>query len=134
MNNELLKEHCLTIENRINNAMFQAAINTCTLMLRQFPKNHLGFYYLGVCYFALEEYEKALKNFNLALLINPVFSKAYFNLGTTYFMLKSFDKALINIGKALILFARIKDENSKERCIQAIKTIESIREESTEEN
>ena len=129
MDNELLKEHCLTIENRIHNAMFQAAINNCTMLLRTFPKHHLGYYYLGVCYFALEEYEKALKNYNLTLLINPVYSKAYFNLGVTYFMLNSFDSALINIGKALILFSRIKDEKSKERCIQAIKTIQEIREE-----
>lgn len=127
MNKNIIRQYCIIIKNKISQARFESALESINKLLYNFPKNEYGYYYKGVCEFAMEKYEDALKNYIRAIKLQPAFAKAYFNLGVCLYMLNKYDSALINIGKALIVFSKQKDSDAKERCIEALKFIESER-------
>ena len=102
---EILKEYNLIIKNKISLGNFNSAIASIQKLLNYAPKTDFGYYYLGVCNFALEKYKQSITNYAQAIKLNPTNAKAYFNLGVSYYMLKYNDYALINIGKALFLFS-----------------------------
>lgn len=125
----ILIEYYKLIKLKIKEKRFQAALDDISQLLYYFPDCDFGHYYKGVCNFALKKYKASLKNYAGAIKINPIYAKAYFNIGVSFFMLHQTDKALINIGKALILFSKAKEKNGKKRCIQALKYIESLKNE-----
>ena len=45
------------------------------------------YYLLGEKYRMKKDYEKAIKQYNMAILLNPVFSEAYFNRAFSYYYL-----------------------------------------------
>lgn len=120
-----LSEYYSVIKNKISDGNFQSALNSIDKILKSYPHDANAHYYKGVCNFALERYSVAIKNYSIALNLNSVFAKAYFNIGICYYMIKYTDYALINIGKALFLFSKTKELDKKERCIEALKLIES---------
>lgn len=122
---EILKEYNLIIKNKISLGNFNSAIASIQKLLGYAPKTDFGYYYLGVCNFALEKYKQSITDYAQAIKLNPTNAKAYFNLGVSYYMLKYNDYALINIGKALFLFSKAKELDKKERCIEALRLIES---------
>ena len=127
MDEEILKEYYIIIKNKILNFEFQSALKNITKLLSNFPDNAMGYYYKGVCEFALDNYEDSKKSYLQALKLDITMPKAYFNLGVCYYMLEKYDKALINIGKALIIFSKQKELRSKDRCLSALSLIESER-------
>lgn len=127
MNDSVIIQYYQIIKNKISQQRFQSALRNIDKLLYNFPRNPYGYYYRGVCEFALERYEKSLRSYLIAIKLNPVFDKAYFNLGITYYCLNRYDSALINIGKALVLFSKKKELDNKKRCIEALKIIESER-------
>ena len=82
---------------------------------------------MGVCYFALDRHDEALKAYLKAISLNIAHAKAYFNSGIIYYLENDFDNALINIGKSLILFSKQKELDAKERCVEALNFIQSER-------
>jgi SpoVK/Ycf46/Vps4 family AAA+-type ATPase len=58
------------------------------------------YYQLGNEYYEKNEYEKAIENYNMAILLNPIFSEAYFNRALSYYQLKNFDKSIADYTKA----------------------------------
>ena len=96
-------------------------------LLQARPEDEQGYYYKGVCEFALEKPQAAIKSYNEAIKRDPGFAKAYFNLGVAYYVLKDYDNALINIGKALIIFSKQKELDKKKRCIDALTLIQKER-------
>ncbi len=58
------------------------------------------YYQLGNDYYEKADYEKAIENYNMAILLNPIFSEAYFNRALSYYQLKNFDKSLADYTKA----------------------------------
>lgn len=127
MNDSVIIQYYQIIKNKISQQRFQSALRNIDKLLYNFPRNPYGYYYRGVCEFALERYEKSLRSYLIAIKLDPVFDKAYFNLGITYYCLNQYDSALINIGKALVLFSKKKELDNKKRCIEALKIIESER-------
>ncbi len=61
------------------------------------------YYMLGEKYRLNKDYEKAVKQYNMAILLNPVFSEAYFNRAFSYYYLKNYDKAIQDYSKAIEL-------------------------------
>ena len=58
------------------------------------------YYHKGNAYFEKGQYEKAIENYNMAILLNPTFSESYFARALSYYYLKNFDKAIADYTKA----------------------------------
>ena len=123
MDENIAKEYYALIKSKISQGSIKTALDHADKLLYNFPSDPCGYYYKGVCFFALENYDISLKYYESAIKINPAYAKAYFNLGISLYMLQKKDLALINIGKALILFSREHDAEKKIRCINALRII-----------
>ncbi len=64
------------------------------------PTDAKTYYQLGNEYYEKGDYEKAIENYNMAVLLNPVFSEAYFNRALSYYQLKNFEKSVADYTKA----------------------------------
>jgi len=64
------------------------------------PVDAKTYYQLGNDYYEKGEYEKAIENYNMAILLNPIFSEAYFNRALSYYQLKNFEKSAADYSKA----------------------------------
>ena len=58
------------------------------------------YYHKGNTYFEKKKYEKAIENYNMAIILNPTFSEAYFSRGLAYYNLKNFDKSMSDYTKS----------------------------------
>ena len=47
-----------------------------------------SYYKIANDYYEKGDYEKAIENYNMAILLNPLFSEAYFNRALSYYQLK----------------------------------------------
>lgn len=126
-NNNVINEYYEIIKTKIKQSRFDSALESINKLLYNFPKNELGYYYKGVCELAKGQYEIAIRSYETAISLNPIASKAYFNIGICYYQIDKYDNALINIGKALIIFSKQKDLDSKQRCLDALKIIQTER-------
>lgn len=127
MNKIAMREYYHVIKNMLVQQRFEAALSSISKLLSQNPNDEHAYYYKGACEFALEKYKDSLKSYNKAIEIDPSYAKAYFNIGVYYYVLKQYDPALINIGKALVIFSKRKELDKKQRCIEALKRIETER-------
>ena len=123
----IINEYHSIIKNKIAQGRFDSTKESIDKLIYYFPTNQYGYYYKGVCYYAQNKIREAANAYMQAIQINPAFAKAYFNLGTCFVVLRNYDQALINIGKALIIFSKTKEFDYRDKCIKAIKTIESER-------
>ncbi len=123
----IIKEYYLIIKNKISQQSFESAIGSADKLLANFPGEANGYYYKGVCNFALERYDDAIKFYIKAITCNIIHAKAYFNLGVAYYIKNEYDNALINIAKALIVFSKQRELDSKKRCIDALNFIQTER-------
>ncbi len=64
------------------------------------PTDARTYYHKGNNLFESGDYDKAIENYNMAIILNPTFSEAYFNRGLSYYNLKNFDKSISDYTKA----------------------------------
>ncbi|MGV8176905.1 MAG: AAA family ATPase [Candidatus Bilamarchaeaceae archaeon] len=64
------------------------------------PIDAKTYYQLGNDYYEKGNYDKAIENYNMAILLNPIFSEAYFNRALSYYQLKNFEKSTADYTKA----------------------------------
>ena len=64
------------------------------------PIDAKTYYKLGNDYYEKGDYEKAIENYNMAILLNPIFSEAYFNRALSAYQLKNFDKSIQDYTKS----------------------------------
>lgn len=62
-----------------------------------------GYYYLGIMYFSLGEYRKALESYYRALQYDSLSKHTLYNIGETYLYMNNRDSALLFLNKALLL-------------------------------
>ncbi len=67
------------------------------------PTDAKTYYQQGNDYYEKGDYDKAIENYNMAILLNPVFSEAYFNRALSYYQLKNFDKSVADYTKSMEL-------------------------------
>ncbi len=67
------------------------------------PTDAKTYYQMGNDYYEKADYDKAIENYNMAILLNPVFSEAYFNRALSYYQLKNFDKSVADYTKSMEL-------------------------------
>jgi transitional endoplasmic reticulum ATPase len=64
------------------------------------PTDARTYYHKGNDLFEKGEFDKAIENYNMAIILNPTFSESYFNRGLCYYNLKNFDKSVSDYTKA----------------------------------
>ncbi|MBU0585973.1 ATP-binding protein [Candidatus Micrarchaeota archaeon] len=64
------------------------------------PVDARMYYQIGNDYYERNDYEKAVENYNMAILLNPIFSEAYFNRALSYYQLKNFDRSITDYTKS----------------------------------
>ncbi len=67
------------------------------------PTDAKTYHQMGNDYYEKGDYDRAIENYNMAILLNPVFSEAYFNRALSYYQLKNFDKSVSDYTKAVEL-------------------------------
>lgn len=67
------------------------------------PTDAKTYHQMGNDYYEKGDYDRAIENYNMAILLNPVFSEAYFNRALSYYQLKNFDKSVSDYSKAIEL-------------------------------
>jgi len=55
----------------------------------------------GIIYMALEDYQKAIQDYTMALSLKPEFGELNVNIGNVYYLGKAFDKAVVEYTTAL---------------------------------
>jgi tetratricopeptide (TPR) repeat protein len=61
-----------------------------------------GYYYLGIMYFSLDEYRKALDSYYRSLQYNSLSKYTLYNIGETYLYINDRDSALVFLNMALL--------------------------------
>lgn len=64
------------------------------------PTDAKTYYLSGNDFYDKSDFEKAIENYNMAILLNPVFSEAYFNRALSYYQLKNFEKSVADYAKS----------------------------------
>ncbi len=67
------------------------------------PTDAKTYYQMGNDYYEKGDYDRAIQNYNMAILLNPVFSEAFFNRALSYYQLKNFEKSVADYTKAMEL-------------------------------
>lgn len=124
---EVILEYYQIIKNKISQLEFTSAIRSAEKLLYNFPNNPYGYYFKGLCEFAMDKLEDSVNNYQKAIKLNPSFARAYFNLGVSFFELKCYDHALINFAKAMLIFSKQRDIAGKRRCLEALRIVEGER-------
>lgn len=123
MDQNVLYEYWAIIKNKIEQCSFDSALGSIDKLLDNFPNDEWGYYYKGVCEFALNKHEEAVREYRTALQLEPNFAKAHFNLGVCYYLFRMYDECLVCFGNALYIFALNHEQDNKKRCIDAIKYV-----------
>lgn len=74
-----------------------------TAIAKSKGKNKSAYLNRGVCYFKTNQYQKALKDFNNYILLNPQDPFVYYNIGLIYKNINQYKKALDFFDKAILL-------------------------------
>ena len=61
------------------------------------------YFYRGTAYYFKKEYDRAIADFNQALILNPKDAAAFNNLGNAYYNKKQYERAIADYNQALIL-------------------------------
>jgi tetratricopeptide (TPR) repeat protein len=81
----------------------QAAIQTYRKIVKQDPDHAVAYFDLGLLYLDLDSIPKANDHFHLAIVTEPVFTKAYFYRGLTFELMNQSTKAYNDYQQALKL-------------------------------
>ncbi len=82
--------------------------------------------YQGLCYYALNDFESSMNNYEKCIELDHSFAKAYYNLGIVIYYLNKIKDAKNYIEYAYKLF---KTKGDKEACAKCIESLEFIQEE-----
>ena len=75
----------------------------------------------GNAYLNLNQYERAIQDYNKAIQLNPNYFEAYNNRGWAYYCLKKYQQALKDFDKALELNPNNNQvKNNREACLKAM--------------
>ena len=67
-----------------SNGLYKEALESISRLNKEYSDNPILFNISGACYAALGDLSEAVKNYELAVSINPSYYKAYFNLALVY--------------------------------------------------
>ncbi len=70
------------------------------------PTDARTYYHRGNAYYEKNDFDKAIENYNMAIVLNPNFSEAYFNRGLCYYNKKEFEKSISDYNRAAELDPR----------------------------
>ena len=81
---------------------YYKAIDFLNQALETNPSNpDLIYYYIGMCYFDLHQYEESIKSYDKAIELNPSDSSFYYMKALSYIDLKNYNEFKSNLEKAI---------------------------------
>ncbi len=120
---DIVKEYCNIIKNKLTMGEYETALNNAKKLLLYSPDNAEGYYYQGLCHFALGNYEDSVNDYKKAIELDSAFAKAYYNLGVTKYYLNKFTEAVKNMETAYRIFSKNQDKASYTKCMESIEFI-----------
>ncbi len=120
------EEYCKIIQSKIDLQDFDNALSNAKKLVKYSPECAMGYYYQGLCYYALNDFASSINNYEKCIELNNYFAKAYYNLGITIYYLNKYKEAKNYIEYAYKLFSMQED---KEACAKCIDSLEFIKEE-----
>ncbi len=88
------------------------AINTLTKAIESESDNAYLYDLRGIAYASIQEYDKSIADFNMAIEIDGLLSPAYNNRALSYWAIDMLEEALVDINKAIEL-SQGNDESQK---------------------
>ncbi|MBI5159354.1 tetratricopeptide repeat protein [Candidatus Micrarchaeota archaeon] len=70
------------------------------------PTDARTYYHRGNAFYEKNDFDKAIENYNMAIVLNPNFSEAYFNRGLCYYNKKEFEKSISDYNRSAELDPR----------------------------
>ena len=120
---DIAKEYCEIIKKKLGMGEYDVALSNAKKLLLYSPDNAEGYYYQGLCHFALGNYEESATDYKKSIELNPNFAKAYYNLGVTKYYLNKFTEAVKNMETAYRIFQQNQDKPSYTKCMESIEFI-----------
>lgn len=120
---DIKEEYIRIIKNKISINEYEAALDNTIRLLNHDPNFADGYYYQGLCRFALGDLVSSINNYEKCIELNPVYAKAYYNLGVAKYYMNKFKEALNYIEYANKLFTKEDDKTSSAKCLESIEFI-----------
>ncbi len=117
------EEYCKIIQSKIDLQDFDAALVNARKLVKYAPDCARGYYYQGLCYYALSDFDNSINNYEKCIELDHYFAKAYYNLGITIYYLNKIKEAKNYIEYAYKLFLAKKDESSCAKCVDSLEFI-----------
>lgn len=86
-----------------DNGNYYGAINYYSSFIEKFNTSAVGYFNRGFAYGKIKEYEREIKDYNIAIEIDPYFTAAYLNRGNAQFNQNNFSAAVSDYNKAIEL-------------------------------
>jgi lipoprotein NlpI len=78
------------------------SIRLWSYVIEKHPERiHLAYYFRGLAFLNTDLADKAIKDFDMAIALDPYFSDAFLNRGTAFERIGNFDKAIENFDEAI---------------------------------
>lgn len=120
---DIKEEYIKIIKNKLSINEFDEALDNAERLIKHDPLFSDGYYYQGLCYFALGDLNASINNYEKCIELNHNFAKAYYNLGVAKYYLNKFKESLNYIEYANKLFIKEGDKASSAKCIDSIEFI-----------
>lgn len=101
---------------------FRGAVEDFTQVIRLEPTAET-YNYRGTAYFWLQEYNKAIEDYQQAIALNPSLAVAYFNRGYAYLELGNKLEAIKDFSKGASLSRQQGDDSSYQQALQLIQAL-----------
>ena len=98
------EEYCKIIQSKLVTQEFEAALDNAEKLVKYAPNCARGYYYQGLCYYALNDFESSMNNYEKCIELDHSFAKAYYNLGIVIYYLNKIKDAKNYIEYAYKLF------------------------------
>ena len=79
------------------------AVDLLGAVISRSPSFVPAYFHRGMALFQMEEYDRALSNYNKAVEINPKFAQAYLGRAMVYFVKRDLDQVILDLNRALDL-------------------------------
>jgi len=120
------EEYCKIIQNKLDMQDFNNALTNAEKLVKYAPDCARGYYYQGLCYYALNDFTSSMNNYEKCIELDHNFAKAYYNLGICIYYLNRYKEAKNYIEYAYKLFTASEDKAS---CAKCVETLEFLKEE-----
>ena len=124
MDYNIEEEYCKIIQSKLDLEDFDGALLNAKKLLKYAPDCARGYYYQGLCHYALCDFDASINNYEKCIELDHNFAKAYYNLGIAKYYLGYFKEAKNYIEYAYKLFTNKEDKTACAKCVDSLEFIQ----------